>query len=326
MNDYLSWAQYLEAGHPQLLAVRAKLHARAITSSPSARPELPRPHVLPRRAGGVGRRQSQLEPHRQPASSLLGLRRAVGHDRPDPRPDAPCTARTSFPCFNIPSVPDILPSAVHTGSSTARTSTSCARCGRCSTASSDIRHGPGWSQRGQRLSVRHRRRRTTRCPTWSGSSIRISPTSTPTSAAYASGRTGRWASSTRSCRASTGRTRPSSSPTTTSAAGTTTSPPPRQYGCDAHQPLRARLPAPAHRHLAVREAGFIFKERSEQASIPRSSRTSSARRALSTLDPAAQDGQANNLMNAFDFDSDAEPAAGVADALGLPLTRDRAHR
>ena len=79
-------------------------------------------------------------------------------------------------------------------------------------------------------------------------------------------------------------------------------PPPRQYGCDAQHALRPRLPPAAHRHLAVREAGLRLQgaSRSRRASRA-SSRRSSARRRSPRIDPAAQDGQANDLMTAFDF-------------------------
>jgi len=78
-------------------------------------------------------------------------------------------------------------------------------------------------------------------------------------------------------------------------------PPPRQYGCDATTPygLGFRLPLIVISPYA--KPGFIFKETSEQASIPRFIEKVFGAPALSTLDPAAQDGQANDLMNAFDW-------------------------
>jgi phospholipase C len=78
--------------------------------------------------------------------------------------------------------------------------------------------------------------------------------------------------------------------------------PPRQYGCDAAHPygLGFRLPLIVISPYA--RPGFIFKEVSEQASIPRFiEKVFGAQQSLSDLDPAAQDGQANDLMNAFDF-------------------------
>ena len=48
--------------------------------------------------------------------------------------------------------------------------------------------------------------------------------------------------------------------------------------------------------------GFVFHEVSEQASIPRFiERVFGATTTLSALDPAAQDGKANDLFDAFDF-------------------------
>jgi phospholipase C len=79
-------------------------------------------------------------------------------------------------------------------------------------------------------------------------------------------------------------------------------PPPRQYGCDAQHPygLGFRLPLIVISPYA--RPGFIFSEQAEQASIPRFiEKVFGATRALSDLDPAAQDGHANDLMNAFDF-------------------------
>ncbi len=48
-------------------------------------------------------------------------------------------------------------------------------------------------------------------------------------------------------------------------------------------------------------AGGVGVSASAQASIPKFIETVFGAPALSTLDPAAQDGQANDLMNAFDF-------------------------
>jgi phospholipase C len=79
-------------------------------------------------------------------------------------------------------------------------------------------------------------------------------------------------------------------------------PPPRQYGGDAQNPygLGFRLPLIVISPYA--KPGFVFKEVSEQASIPRFIETIfQTGKTLSDLDPAAQDGQANDLMNAFDF-------------------------
>jgi len=79
-------------------------------------------------------------------------------------------------------------------------------------------------------------------------------------------------------------------------------PPPRQYGCDVTQPygLGFRLPLIVISPYA--KPGFIFHEVSEQASIARFvERVFGATTTLSAMDPAAQDGQANDLFGAFDF-------------------------
>ena len=78
-------------------------------------------------------------------------------------------------------------------------------------------------------------------------------------------------------------------------------PPPRQYGCDSKTPygLGFRLPLLVISPYA--KPGFIFKEVSEQASVPAFIEAVFGLKHLSDIDPAAQDGQANDLMNAFDF-------------------------
>jgi phospholipase C len=78
--------------------------------------------------------------------------------------------------------------------------------------------------------------------------------------------------------------------------------PPRQYGCDPANPygLGFRLPLIVISPYA--KAGFIFHEQAEQASIARFiERIFGSTMTLSDLDPAAQDGQANDLFGAFDF-------------------------
>ena len=79
-------------------------------------------------------------------------------------------------------------------------------------------------------------------------------------------------------------------------------PPPRQYGCDAAHPygLGFRLPLIVISPYA--KPAHIFSELSEQASVPRFIERVFGAPPLSDLDPAAQDGQANDLMNAFDFE------------------------
>jgi phospholipase C len=78
--------------------------------------------------------------------------------------------------------------------------------------------------------------------------------------------------------------------------------PARKYGGTASSPygLGFRLPLIVISPYA--KPGFIFREQSEQASIARFIETVfGATTTLSKLDPAAQDGVANNLLGAFDF-------------------------
>jgi phospholipase C len=83
--------------------------------------------------------------------------------------------------------------------------------------------------------------------------------------------------------------------------------PPRQYGCDPAHPygLGFRLPLIVISPYA--KAGYVMHEVAEQASIPKFIETVFGAPALSTLDPAAQDGQANDLMDAFDFTQPPQP-------------------
>jgi phospholipase C len=79
-------------------------------------------------------------------------------------------------------------------------------------------------------------------------------------------------------------------------------PPPRQYGCDKANPygLGFRLPLIVISPYA--KPGFVFKEVSEQASIAAFiEKIFHSTKSLHDMDPAAQDSQANDLMNAFDF-------------------------
>lgn len=80
-------------------------------------------------------------------------------------------------------------------------------------------------------------------------------------------------------------------------------PPPRRYGCSPDTNpygLGFRLPIIIMSPYA--KPGFVFKEVAEHASIPKFIETiMGSKKTLSELDPAAQDGQANDLLNAFDF-------------------------
>ncbi len=79
-------------------------------------------------------------------------------------------------------------------------------------------------------------------------------------------------------------------------------PPPRQYGCDKTHPygLGFRLPLIVISPYA--KPGYVFKEVAEHASIVRFiEKVFDIKTTLHDLDPAAQDAQANDLLNAFDF-------------------------
>ena len=78
--------------------------------------------------------------------------------------------------------------------------------------------------------------------------------------------------------------------------------PPKQYGCDAKKPygLGFRLPLIVISPYA--RPGFVFKETAEQASVARFiERVFGAKKTLHDLDPAARDAEANDLFGAFDF-------------------------
>lgn len=79
-------------------------------------------------------------------------------------------------------------------------------------------------------------------------------------------------------------------------------PPPVQYGCDGNTPYGLGFRLPLIIMSPYAKPGFVFHELSEQASIPRFiEKVMGSTQTLSDLDPAARDGAANDLMNAFDF-------------------------
>jgi phospholipase C len=79
-------------------------------------------------------------------------------------------------------------------------------------------------------------------------------------------------------------------------------PPPRQYGCDPKAPYGLGFRVPLIIISPYAKPGFIFKEVAEHASIARFiEKVFHSTKTLHDLDPAAQDAQANDLMNAFDF-------------------------
>jgi phospholipase C len=79
--------------------------------------------------------------------------------------------------------------------------------------------------------------------------------------------------------------------------------PPRQYpGCNASQPYGLGFRLPLIIISPYAKAHYVFKDVAEQASIPRFvEQIFGATKKLSDIDPAAQDGQANDLLGAFDF-------------------------
>ena len=79
-------------------------------------------------------------------------------------------------------------------------------------------------------------------------------------------------------------------------------PPPRQYGCDAQQPYGLGFRLPLHHHLAVRQTGVHLLGAGRAGEHPEVHRAGLRRHAdADDLDPAAQDKQANDLFDAFDF-------------------------
>ena len=78
--------------------------------------------------------------------------------------------------------------------------------------------------------------------------------------------------------------------------------PPRKYGCDPNAPYGLGFRLPLIIISPYAKPGYIFHEIAEQASIPRFiEKVFGSTRTLSDIDPAAQDGQANDLLDAFDF-------------------------
>jgi phospholipase C len=78
--------------------------------------------------------------------------------------------------------------------------------------------------------------------------------------------------------------------------------PPRQYGCDKTNPFGLGFRLPLLVISPYAKPGYVFSEVAEQASIPRFiERVFGSTQTLNDLDPAAQDKQANDLFDAFDF-------------------------
>ncbi len=77
--------------------------------------------------------------------------------------------------------------------------------------------------------------------------------------------------------------------------------PPRIDGCDKTAPYGLGFRLPLIIISPYARPGFIFHEQAEQASVPRFIERVFGAPPLSDRDPAAQDGQANDLLGAFDF-------------------------
>ncbi len=79
-------------------------------------------------------------------------------------------------------------------------------------------------------------------------------------------------------------------------------PPPRQYGGTAAEPYGLGFRLPLMIISPYAKPGYVFHEVAEQASMLRlAERIFGAQKTLHDLDPAAQDAQANDLLDAFDF-------------------------
>jgi phospholipase C len=85
-------------------------------------------------------------------------------------------------------------------------------------------------------------------------------------------------------------------------------PPPRQYGCDSKTPYGLGFRLPLLIISPYAKPHYVFKEVAEEASIPRFiEKVFGIDKTLSSMDPAAQDGTANDLMGAFDFTQTPNP-------------------
>ena len=288
-GDHLAWAQY--DGTTSRTTGRTPSTSRSpITSSPtsSGRASPGTSFVLAAQAGWATGNPDTHDP--QPywgCDEPLDTRHRSSRT-------APARPRTCSPASTSRASPTCCPPA-STGSSTARTSTSSPRSGRCSTRSNGIRNGPGWANvvNVDRVHPRHPEPHAPDVSWLVDQDLdRRAPGHRPRLRRRELDRRLRQPDHAERVLEATP---PSSSRWTTSAAGTTTS---RRRASTAATPttpygLGFRLPLIVISPYA--KPGFIFKEQSPSRRASRgSSRRSSARRALSTLDPAAQDGQAND--------------------------------
>jgi phospholipase C len=84
--------------------------------------------------------------------------------------------------------------------------------------------------------------------------------------------------------------------------------PPRQYGGDEQHPYGLGMRLPLIIVSPYARPHYVFKQNAEQASIPRFiERVFGANGTLHDRDPAAQDAQANDLLGAFDFNQQPLP-------------------
>jgi len=85
-------------------------------------------------------------------------------------------------------------------------------------------------------------------------------------------------------------------------------PPPRQYGGTPTAPYGLGLRMPLLIVSPYAKPGFVFRENADQASLARFvERVFGAESTLADLDPAAQDAEANDLFGAFDFEQQPLP-------------------
>ena len=293
-NDHLAWAQYHEEDIPNYWAYANTLRS-AITSSPtcSGRASPAMPSCSPHKR--AGRRATPTPQH-----PYWGCDESSS-DTINVLDNQSCSTKQVFPCFNIPCVPDVLPAGVgwrFYGSNFYQQVKS-KEIWSTFDAFNPIRNGPGWSHVvnvsqfktdikdhtlpnvtwlvPQDLNCEHPGYSVCTGENWTVDNINAVMQSDywkSTAIVFTMDDFGGWFDHVR---------------------------PPRNYGCDQTHPygLGFRLPLSSSRPTPSRTTSSR-KCRNRRA-FRASSRRCSARWPLSTLDPAAQDGQANDLMDAFDF-------------------------
>jgi phospholipase C len=84
--------------------------------------------------------------------------------------------------------------------------------------------------------------------------------------------------------------------------------PPLQYGCDPTAPYGLGFRLPMIAISAYAKPGFVFHEQSEQASLLTfAEKIFHSTKTLADIDPNARDKQANDLLNAFDWNQAPNP-------------------